>query len=59
MFKQLHEPKELWIVPNAKHVGFDVLLGEAYEERVLNFLEKYVLTIEGGLGVGARVKNLL
>ena len=41
MFKKLHEPKELWIVPNAKHVDFDALLGEEYEKRVLRFLEKY------------------
>ena len=47
MFKQLHEPKELWIVSNAKHVDFDALLGEEYKERVLRFfnskiaIEKY------------------
>ena len=38
MFQQLHEPKELWIVPNAKHVDFDALLGEEYKKRVLRFL---------------------
>ena len=42
MFQQLHEPKELWIVPNAKHVDFDALLGEEYKKRILRFLNREI-----------------
>ena len=42
MFKQLYEPKELWIVPNAKHIDFDALLGKEYEERVLHFFNSKI-----------------
>jgi len=42
MFEKAHEPKEFWVVKGAKHVDFDGLLGEVYEERILDFLEEYM-----------------
>ena len=42
MFAKAHEPKELWVIEGAKHVDFDTLLGEAYQKRILLFLEKWM-----------------
>ena len=42
MFKKAHEPKELWVIKGAKHVNFDTLLEKVYEEKILEFLEKYM-----------------
>ena len=42
MFKQLYKPKELWIVHNAKHVDFDALFMDEYEERMLNFFNSKI-----------------
>jgi len=42
MFEKAHEPKELWVVKGAKHVDFDGLLGEVYEERILEFFGEHM-----------------
>ncbi len=42
LFTATGEPKELWIVPNAKHVDFYPLAREEYEQRVLLFFEKHL-----------------
>lgn len=42
LFAAASEPKELWIVPNAKHVDFYPLVKEEYEQRVLLFFKKHL-----------------
>ncbi len=42
LFSAANEPKELWIVPNAKHVDFYPLVKEEYEQKVSSFFEKYL-----------------
>lgn len=37
-FAAAHEPKELWLVPNATHVLAHRMLGAVYERRVAHFL---------------------
>jgi len=39
LFRAAHEPKELWIVPGAGHCAAHAMAGQAYEERILGFLE--------------------
>lgn len=36
------EPKELWVLPNAKHVDFQESAPEEYQQRLLDFLAKYL-----------------
>ena len=40
LFAAASEPKELWIVPDAKHIDFYLLVKEEYEQKVLSFFEK-------------------
>ncbi len=42
LFAAANEPKEIWIVPNAKHIDFYPLVKEEYEQRVLQFFEKHL-----------------
>ena len=42
LFNKAPEPKELWIIEGAKHINFDSYKKEEYEERVLDFLEKWM-----------------
>lgn len=42
LFTAASEPKELWVVPDAKHVDFYPLIKEEYEQRVLSFFEKHL-----------------
>lgn len=42
MFKEAHEPKELWVVEGAGHVDFDELDKDEYEERVLDFFGEWM-----------------
>ena len=42
MFRQAPNPKELWVVKGAKHRDFDALLGEVYQERIIEFLEEHM-----------------
>ena len=40
LFESAKEPKQIWLVPEAKHVGMHKFIGQEYETRVLEFLEK-------------------
>lgn len=40
LFNAANEPKELWIIPNAKHTDFYSLVKDEYERKVLTFFEK-------------------
>jgi uncharacterized protein len=42
LFTAAAEPKELWIVPNAKHIDFYPLVKDEYEQKVSSFFEKYL-----------------
>lgn len=42
LFATANEPKELWIVPNAKHIDAYYFAREEYEQRVLSFFEKHL-----------------
>jgi len=42
LFTAAGEQKELWVVPDAKHVDFYPLVKEEYEQRVLLFFEKHL-----------------
>lgn len=42
LFAAASEPKEMWIVPNAKHVDFYPLVTGEYEQKVSTFFEKYL-----------------
>lgn len=42
MFSMANEPKELWIVEGKGHVDFSTALGKVYEEKVLEFLGKWM-----------------
>lgn len=42
LFAAASEPKELWIVPNAKHIDFYPVVKEEYEQKVSSFFEKYL-----------------
>ncbi len=39
LYEAANMPKELWVVPNAKHIDFHILSREEYEKRVLYFFE--------------------
>jgi dipeptidyl aminopeptidase/acylaminoacyl peptidase len=40
LFQAAGEPKELWIVPGAKHGGYLAIAPEEYETRVVSFLDR-------------------
>ena len=40
LFEAAPEPKSLWVVPGAAHVSFHDFSPDAYERRVLEFLER-------------------
>lgn len=42
LYEAAGEPKELWIVEGAEHANARWVAGEAYERRVLAFLERYL-----------------
>lgn len=42
LFEAANEPKELWIIPNAKHIDFYPLVKGEYEQKVSTFFEKYL-----------------
>ncbi len=42
LFESANDPKEWWLVKGAGHVNYHKLLGKVYEERVLQFLEKWL-----------------
>lgn len=42
LFEKAKEPKEIWLVPNAGHVGSYTTKQKEYEEKVVNFFNKYL-----------------
>lgn len=42
LFQAAGEPKELWLVPGAKHAEAHKVAKEAYEQRVLAFFQRYL-----------------
>ncbi len=42
LFAAANEPKELWIIQNAKHVDFYQLVKKEYEQKVSTFFEKHL-----------------
>jgi hypothetical protein len=38
-----HEPKELWIIPEAGHIGGLSARPQEYEERVVGFFDQWLL----------------
>ena len=42
LYAAAQEPKELWIIPNADHGGTLAAAGDAYEERVGEFFDRYL-----------------
>src|SRR5262249_19791961 len=42
LFRRVREPKELWLVDDAKHNQAFHVAQEAYKERVLSFFDKYL-----------------
>ncbi|HPY40721.1 MAG TPA: alpha/beta hydrolase [Thiolinea sp.] len=36
------EPKQLWVLPEAKHVDFQEYTPQAYQQRLLSFLDEYL-----------------
>jgi pimeloyl-ACP methyl ester carboxylesterase len=47
LFDRCGEPRELWIAPGASHCDVLETAGKAYEERVLEFLDRYLAGISG------------
>jgi len=39
LFAAAREPKDLWLIPNAAHVDFLEMAGDAYRSRVIDFLD--------------------
>jgi len=39
LFAAAREPKDLWLIPNAAHVDFLEMAGDAYRRRVIDFLD--------------------
>jgi fermentation-respiration switch protein FrsA (DUF1100 family) len=39
-FKAAHEPKQLWLVPGAKHASAHKIAGGEYEDRVVKFFDR-------------------
>jgi uncharacterized protein len=52
LFAAARKPKELWLVPDAKHVGAYFLDREIYVARVVGFFEKALLKAQRKLAVG-------
>lgn len=44
LYQRAPEPKSLWIVEGAAHVDLDRFAGPRYEERILSFLEKHLVS---------------
>jgi fermentation-respiration switch protein FrsA (DUF1100 family) len=42
LFELASEPKELWIVPDAKHNQAANVAQEEYRRRILDFFERYL-----------------
>lgn len=42
LFRSAPEPKQLWVLPEARHQNFHALAGPEYERRVLEFLATYL-----------------
>ena len=42
LFEKANEPKEIWIVSGAGHVGAYAIQQKEYENRVVNFFDKYL-----------------
>jgi len=42
VYEQANQPKELWLIPGAKHNDMAEVGGEEYESRILGFFEKYL-----------------
>ena len=42
VYEQANQPKELWLIPGAKHNDMAEVGGKEYESRILDFLEKYL-----------------
>lgn len=47
MFDSAAEPKELWMVPKAKHVDLSRFEKPEYESRILKFFDRYLRGIPG------------
>jgi fermentation-respiration switch protein FrsA (DUF1100 family) len=43
LYEAAGEPKELWFEPEAGHTGFDDMVPEEYERRVVAFFDRYLL----------------
>ena len=46
LFQKAGEPKTLWIVPNAKHLGCKTAAGNEYDERVARFFQEALSSIK-------------
>ena len=42
LFATARQPKEMWIVPGGGHFNMHAYAGREYEERILDFLERYL-----------------
>ena len=42
LFATARQPKEMWIVPGGGHFNMHAYAGKEYEDRILNFLERYL-----------------
>ncbi|MDQ3186323.1 MAG: alpha/beta fold hydrolase [Pseudomonadota bacterium] len=42
LFDAARQPKEMWIVPGGGHFNMHAYAGKEYEERILDFLERYL-----------------
>ena len=42
LYRRARSPKELWVVPDAKHNQALHLVGDEYRRRVLEFFERYL-----------------
>jgi len=42
LFSAARQPKELWIVPGGGHFNMHAYAGKEYEDRILDFLERYM-----------------
>ncbi|MEO7320408.1 MAG: alpha/beta fold hydrolase [Nitrosospira sp.] len=42
LFAAARQPKEMWIVPGGGHFNMHAYVGREYEERILDFLERYL-----------------
>jgi fermentation-respiration switch protein FrsA (DUF1100 family) len=42
LFAAAPEPKEMWVLPAAKHQNFHELAGEEYEQRILDYFARHI-----------------